>query len=664
MKPLYTCISLVFFASMAVGQGTSPGNAAMELCEPALRPQGYIHPSMLEEQTRGGDEPIFYEDFANGLAGNNGVGAWTVSGEHGNIWKRAVAGPMGSYVGNATQSRIQSATVANGYMLFNSDSANSTWSGNNPTPLPPAEFTNWDGSLESPVLDLSATPFVQLQYQQRLRFCCSQAPQVVEVSTDGGLSWSDPIGDASDGAHMNELTATKVIKINLTSAIADAANNVKFRFRHASEANSPLYHWQIDDVRLVVQPEYDVKLDYGLISNVSNGNEYGRILSSQIQNNTLHIGGGYNNFGRETLTNLELEVNVMGPGNAQVLLETISHGALAFEEELHVNVPATVPDLAPGLYNVDFKVRADQELDGAPLFDNNTVPTRRFMVSETVYSLDNIGNYPPNQEFTTSVGSNSFPNNADGLILMTQYNILEPVTVTGLEVRLQTGQNGTQAGGNIHAALRDSADVFVNLGDNFIPELSFPVAQSAFVQVTPQNVSSGLIILPFAAPTELPPGNYVAGIELFGGLPDQRIRVMDDMSVPQPGWSSLIYLPSATTSGGTGNRIWTNGNAFAIRLLTDPTVSIQEFSSVTGTSITPNPTNGPTRLDYSLEAGTSVTVDIHDITGKQVMSFQEGNRSAGEHQLRFDASILQEGAYIYVVRAGERESAGRFVVVK
>ncbi|MCB0765314.1 MAG: hypothetical protein KDB84_11445, partial [Flavobacteriales bacterium] len=80
----------------------------------------------------------------------------------------------------ATQ-RIVSTSVANGYMLFASDSANSDWSVTPPVIV--ASPTNWEGSLVSPLLDLSSTPYVEIEFQQRLRYCCQDAPNFLEVST-------------------------------------------------------------------------------------------------------------------------------------------------------------------------------------------------------------------------------------------------------------------------------------------------------------------------------------------------------------------------------------------------------------------------------------------------------------------------------------------------
>src|SRR5690606_17467887 len=80
--------------------------------------------------TGGQRDVVFTEDFANGLAGNNGFGAWTVEGPNGNVWRFNTNSPNGAYTtGNQY---IQSTTAANGAAIFASDSANTDWSATPP----------------------------------------------------------------------------------------------------------------------------------------------------------------------------------------------------------------------------------------------------------------------------------------------------------------------------------------------------------------------------------------------------------------------------------------------------------------------------------------------------------------------------------------------------
>ena len=52
-------------------------------------------------------------------------------------------------------------------MIFNSDSANSNFGADTTIVASPVELV---GSLVSPVLDLSASPFVQLKFSEKFRY--------------------------------------------------------------------------------------------------------------------------------------------------------------------------------------------------------------------------------------------------------------------------------------------------------------------------------------------------------------------------------------------------------------------------------------------------------------------------------------------------------------
>ncbi len=141
----YALLSGVVIAGTAMGQWATPRQALIKL-EPAAKSTLSQLPSVAPAtDERAGGDVVWSEDFANGLAGNNGIGVWTTEGANGDIWKRKVTGPLGAYT--PITERIQSTSVANGYMLFNADSANSTWVGNTPTALPSSSFTSWEGSL-------------------------------------------------------------------------------------------------------------------------------------------------------------------------------------------------------------------------------------------------------------------------------------------------------------------------------------------------------------------------------------------------------------------------------------------------------------------------------------------------------------------------------------
>ena len=64
----------------------------------------------------------------------------------------------------------------------------------------------------------------------------------------------------------------------------------------------------------------------------------------------------------------------------------------------------------------------------------------------------------------------------------------------------------------------------------------------------------------------------------------------------------------------------------------------------------PNPFNPQTTIDYSLAQGANVRLAIYDMMGREVEVLVNGHRPAGKHTVRFDASHLASGSYLYRIR--------------
>lgn len=596
MNQRYILLSTVLVASSCLAQWARP-----RLSQVDFHPAGQIteHPGVLPANgnDRDGGDIVWQEDFANGLAGNNGIGPWTTEGPDGNIWKRAVNGPNGAYT-VATQ-RIQSTTVANGYMLFASDSANTNW-----TVTPPvivANPINWEGSLVSPLLDLSATPAVELQFQQRLRWCCQNAPHFLEVSTDGGASW--PVSIPTHDIDVNLDPGTQTRSINITAAIAADPSNVKFRFRHSSDAGTSHYHWQLDDLKLVELFADDMKMIDSYLSHTGTGEEYGRIPPGQL-NPTMLLGGNAVNNGALEQTNASINMNVTGPVpfSASFPLGTVAVGDTVNGEQ-DFNLPA----LSPGLYMAATTVSADAN-DQIP--DNNE-HLRNFEVHDGYYSLDGIGNHPAGYETLGALGTNSFTDNEDGLSLLNYYPVREDLTVHGLEIMLATG---TLTGGFVIVSLFDTTSVF---GE----DLSSPLAQSQPTDVTSSDITAGKMRVFFDSPVLLSPEGYYAGVQLFSNAGTGTIRVVDDTTVPQPGVASAIHVPNGSQTG-----LFSNGTAFGIRMLLSGTVSTEEQGELAGVSMYPNPTTG--LLNINTQVSETYTIEVVDMLGKRVLAARaNGNTS-------------------------------------
>lgn len=564
-----------------------------------------------------GGDILFSEDWANGFAGNNGIGAWTVSGPNGNIWKRTVTGPVGAYT--VVGQIIASTSAANGFAAFLSDSANcncvsgaANW---------PATPTEWEGALESPLIDLSATPSVMLQWEQRLRWCCqATSPHAVEVSTDGGATWPTTL-EAASGIATNNDPGTQTRQLMLTSAIAANPAQVKFRFKHNPTAAA--YHWQIDDVQLIELYSDDMKIEDGYLSSTGTGEEYGRIPSAQLEP-TMLVGSNVTNNGAQPQTNVTVAIDVTGavPFSTSINVGTVDPGATVPAEENYA-----LPALTPGLYEASHDVSAD--MPDQVTTNNNFL--RNFEVNEDLYSVDGIGNHPPGYEALATLGSSSFTGATDGLILMNYYEVNNELDVYGIQIELGST---TVAGGYVIASLRDTTPVFATP-----PAMTTVIAETDPFDITSVQVNAGLANVCFATPVTLAPNAYFGSVSLFSNAGAAHIRVLDDLTVPQPGITSAIYIPN--------DAVYSNGNGLAIRLITSQAAcltSIADNDGLEGVSIIPTLTNGI--VNIRTEIAGNYLIEVLDLLGQPVMT----RSSIGSTSI--DLSGQAEGMYMMRVSNG------------
>ncbi len=67
----------------------------------------------------------------------------------------------------------------------------------------------------------------------------------------------------------------------------------------------------------------------------------------------------------------------------------------------------------------------------------------------------------------------------------------------------------------------------------------------------------------------------------------------------------------------------------------------------------PNPFNPATTIAFSLNSQQKVSLKVFDVTGRQVAQLVNSELDPGEHRIRFNASHLASGVYIYQLKAGK-----------
>jgi hypothetical protein len=488
-------------------------------------------------------------------------------------------------------------------------------------------------------IDLSLYPNVLLSFESYYR--AFQGGCVVEVSNDGD-NWTF-IDIHADIAVNASTENPQVVTLNVSSTIGGSAT-AYVRFRYIGGWD---YAWMVDDVVIFEQLANDLKMNYSLVSHLpETGLEYGRVPVSQM--NDVTLGAEFMNFGTDTQVNSVVAIEMLDESGTPVVSTSttavdLPSGDTTFVETLN-NVAWALGD-----YTTSFELTSDTELAGSANFDDNT--DSRVMAISNVYGLDGIDVYP--NSVITSLGTASFTDAADGLMLMTRYDITAETTAFGVEAVLNTA--GTDAGAEIIAVILTYDDVD---GENVISD--FWLTQSDDYEVTADDVSNGYINLLFEDEITLEPGSYYVGLLMNSLSGSSNIAIVDDTTVPQPADGSVIYID--------GDAVFTNGNALALRMMMDDlgaSVSIEEVAQVSlvGQNV-PNPAIDQTRIDFELLSAQQVQITVTDITGRIVMDQNLGNLSPGQHQHLMDVRSLSAGNHFYTIRTAQGIVTQKMTIIK
>ncbi|HQZ42954.1 MAG TPA: T9SS type A sorting domain-containing protein, partial [Flavobacteriales bacterium] len=548
-------------------------------------------------------------------------------------------GPNGAYTtGNQY---IQSTTAANGAAIFASDSANTDWS---VTPITiVASPVNWEASLVSPLLDLSASPYVEIEFQQRSRFCCDQSPFFLEVSTDGGFSWPTafltnpglPLNQGAPGVGGGPVT-TETRVFNLTNAIAADATQVKFRFRHNSESGTSHYFWQVDDIEIRMLGEYDLRL-------VSAANTSFDLAAAATYDSLAYTIFSYNqlrplglnmtvlNNGSMAQTDAVANFTVMEGSNTVLDQDQPVADFLPGEERLIFVDPGFTPPAVAGTYNVDYSITSSAT---DPVADNTG--SSSFKVDANRYARDG--------------GSATGYDDGDGaggvFIFGNMFYAANAADLYSISVLLGAQSVvGDLVVGQVRATDEDFS----------------LIASTEEIQITSAMLNgtggTNFTELLFSSPFTVEAGtDYLISIEVYGSA---RIGV----SGTSEAQTSFIYYNSPTQ----GEDWFYTTTTPMVRMNFDATVGIEERDLSNGVALgqnIPNPVNETTTIPYVLEVPAAVTFEVRDLSGKLVQSINQGKRGAGSYRMTMDTGSLSEGAYTYTIIAGAVKQTKRMTVVR
>lgn len=517
---------------------------------------------------------------------------------------------------SAPYGNIQSTTADNGFAMIDSDFYGGASAGT-------CVEDSWIQTADS--IDLTGYDRVVLEFETWYRRYNYEKPYVV-ISTDG-VTWPELTPDTDISGMPNvfdiwpdfpDVTSLDnnptLIRLNISDVAGDQPK-VWIRFHWTGTWG---YAWFVDDVRIVEQPANDLVVESAYITHNGSGDEYGRIPQSQLLS-SYEVGGEFLNFGFEDQNNVVATFDVQSGGSS--VMSATANITTAMSDSSYLVEETATPSaaLGLGLYECSLVIESDEEQAGSGTFGNNTY-LRNFEVTEDRYSLDGLGIHPNGYENVGTIGTASFEDGADGFMLLTYYDISQEVAIMGLEIALGST---TEPGGGIIAAIHDTTDVLAD-------DVTNPLTDSELLDITQAHVDAGLVTVMFDEPFVASPGAYYAGIEMFSGGNENDIRVLNDLTVPQPALSSLIYIED--------DQVYTNGNAVAVRLITADNVSISERDKLDGVSVYPNPATDVVNVKF--ENSDNYTIDVFNVLGELVQSQQVQNN------ITMSTSEFKSGVYM------------------
>ena len=611
------------------------------------------NPNPVESNYRPGNESsdralniLWTEDFTGTGALTTANGMWTVAGSEGSYW-----------------SMSSSATTPLGYPN-NLNGRHLLWDSYNPVSAvePSGSFatTIVEGAAISPTIDLTGYSNVTVQFDLNGRYCCNAEPWSVAVSNDDGMTWGPEIPlnlGLDDNVTTNDIDEPVTFTVNISPDLDPVGannNDVKLRFSWTGvDANgagqtSSYYSWEVDNIQLFEIPPYEIAQSALWLQDINQDYEYTNFPANQVS--TLTVQAPLANGGLNAPTNIAMEVTLIDAGNGSILAGPISGGSLANGPinagELDTITFATTIDLsalAIGEYRVQ-SVITYTETDDIP--ENDTL-LRTFRVTANTMGHMNYDANPiiPFNNIT-----------ADAFKTGALFTLQQDVDLHGFDFFLPA------SGGTSQETVLD-VPVVIWVHDLTDPDSPQEIGFFTYEltadklggwytfnlwQSDPDNSSQ-------EAPLELFAGNeYAVTMESFAN------PYWYQASIADADFSGAFYYSADDTWYWNGDEPW-------VTLNFDGTLTVNENVVNPSASLSqnvPNPFSDNTVITYNLNEVANVTLELVDITGKVVATYNEGTKGAGQYKININGDELSNGVYFYNFKAGTYSTTRRMVVAK
>jgi hypothetical protein len=483
-------------------------------------------------------------------------------------------------------------------------------------------------------IDLSTVDNPKLMFTQNYKAFNSDVCYI-DVSIDGGATWSENIQVNTEPTVNNY--ADDEFFIILTNYIANESN-VSLRIRWQAPGDDQYsggYGWQIDDVRIVDNPEVDMKLvdarmnffeylDYTDPANADYfhvSSHYGMIPAQQFESDyAVMLWNGIVENNGSLDNSADFNVTVLDPEGTEIYNETVTSPVLSLTEKDTVDLTTpefTIDNPILGEYTVLYSLNIADDVN----MDDNA-DTTYFEVTESVWARD-MGN------ITTRVSPGTFSSgHVDGEKMGVDYFLLNSQTLSSLSVYIASNTTpGTAIVGHIY---------------EFDPDISEYVESvaTALVNITEDDIGGWIELpLPVDYPIEVDPeagATVRAAVSFYYNGDDNDLAIGVDPTLPTSFWGAKWFMMSGSNADSWVSFSNWNDGGLAIRLnqLDENAVSELDAENL---SVYPNPSNGVVRID-NVEGN---DIEVFNLVGQRIYSVENA-----EQNVRINLNDQPQGTYI------------------
>lgn len=541
------------------------------------------------------------------------LGVWEYRGPSTN--PASNVGSRGAY--NGTRVAIQSATRATGFMIFDSD-----WLDDNGVPgafgqgVFPAPHR---GMLISPMLDMTSNPYLNLVFSQYYRRFAGPGGAQTNPATfllfsrDGGTTWSDTVMINSSLAVNSQIPATNnaaafapggsgLVTVNVSNYIG-GQDSVKIAFLF----NGDFYFWQIDDIKLNTIPGNDLSITSTVIQPDTS---LGRFLEThrltEVNKTHNRFQARVRNLGVFPATGVVLTVNVNDSlGNPLFTGTSVPTDIAPFTDSL-VSVSTLYTPTTKVFSYVNYSVYVPGLADED---SSNNTARRQLELTDTIFGTAQTLPTVQGQITTASFSG------ASDLPIANMIEIVSQDTVMSASLRINSAPIGSSispatgpVGANIYFTIEGNDTAAANAG---LPGgLAYVLMETDLHTVTQADANRGWVTVNFPSTIGgtpqnliLPPGQYWLVARMFSNAYQNNLSALDDQSVTQPWYTSVINVSNTWYSNGNNFRMPLNlRSGYTPPPCLAPTALAVNSVSNTGATLEWGATPGATSYEVVIQA--------------------------------------------------------------